>query len=96
MDRPLGGPHRPRVFDGRFSDLELRDLPVIVNGLGDADSSTMRKHLRAGRGPALPLPDPQADPDLQGEPDWSRRRAAWPRWPERLDVAARPSPRRRA
>ncbi len=68
-DRPFSGVHVGRAtFDGRFSDLELRNLPVIVNG----SESGLLDHAYTTYGPdadrLLPLPDTQADPDLQGEP----------------------------
>jgi hypothetical protein len=52
------------VFDGRFSDLELRNLPIVVN----SSASNLLSHAQATYGadarPLLPLPDSQADPDL--------------------------------
>ena len=61
------------VFDGRFSDLELRDLTVpgaLVEGddLQIAWGVEILPHAQATYGPdaqpLLPLPDNQADPDL--------------------------------
>jgi hypothetical protein len=68
-DRPFSGVHVGRAtFDGRFSDLELRNLPVLVGG----SETGLLDHARATYGPdadpLLVLPDAQADPDLQGEP----------------------------
>jgi hypothetical protein len=56
------------VFDGRFSDLELRNLEIAIN-LADAH---LLDHAQNAYGPdalpLLPLPNSQADPDLTGEP----------------------------
>ena len=70
MDRPLSGVHIGRAtFDARFSDLELRNLPIIINN----SETGLLDHARSTYGPdadpLIPLPDPQADPDLQGEPN---------------------------
>ena len=68
------------VFDGRFSDLELRDLLVPAGTLvgkppqllpsGQASAVSLLTHARAAYGPGaqplLPLPDNQADPALSG------------------------------
>ena len=66
------------VFDGRFSDLELRNLLVrelLDNFATDSPpwyATKLLKHAKATYGrdaqPLLPLPDNQADPDLTGEP----------------------------
>jgi hypothetical protein len=68
-DRPFSGVHVGRAtFDGRFSDLELRNLPVIAGG----SETGLLDHARTTYGqdadPLIVLPDAQADPDLQGEP----------------------------
>jgi hypothetical protein len=57
------------VFDGRFSDLELRNLPVPANAFGTLGAATpLLTHAQASYGPdaqpLLPLPASQADPDL--------------------------------
>jgi hypothetical protein len=70
MDRPASGVHIGRAtFDARFSDLELRNLPIIINN----SETGLLDHARSTYGPdadpLIPLPDPQADPDLQGEPN---------------------------
>jgi Tc toxin complex TcA C-terminal TcB-binding domain/ABC toxin N-terminal region/Neuraminidase-like domain/Salmonella virulence plasmid 28.1kDa A protein len=70
MDRPFSGVHIGRAtFDARFSDLELRNLPVIV---GSSEAGLL-DHARSAYGPdadpLITLPDSQADPDLQGEPN---------------------------
>lgn len=70
MDRPFSGVHIGRAtFDARFSDLELRNLPVII---GNSEIGLL-DHARGTYGPdadpLILLGDPQADPDLQGEPN---------------------------
>jgi Tc toxin complex TcA C-terminal TcB-binding domain/Neuraminidase-like domain/Salmonella virulence plasmid 28.1kDa A protein len=70
MDRPSSGVHIGRAtFDARFSDLELRNLNVIV---GSSETGLL-DHARGTYGPdadpLILLPDGQADPDLQGEPN---------------------------
>jgi hypothetical protein len=54
------------VFDGRFSDLELRNLTVLSN----TSAIPLLSHAQAAYGPEaqplLPLADP--DPDIGGEP----------------------------
>jgi len=56
------------IFDGRIGELELRNLPILANGV----QSAMLDHAQSTYGPSaqplLPLPDNQADPDLRGEP----------------------------
>jgi hypothetical protein len=61
------------VFDGRFSDLELRNLDVPGEQVGDTlyvDGLLLHAQNTYGPDaqPLLPLPDSQADPDLTGEP----------------------------
>lgn len=65
------------VFDGRFSDLELRNLPVQdafldFFGVQVPLADPLLTHAQAAYGPdaqpLLPLPDSQADPDLATEP----------------------------
>lgn len=68
-DRPTSAVHVGRaVFDGRFSDLELRNLAVVIN----SSQQQLLTHAQAAYGPdaipLLPLPEPQSDPDLVGEP----------------------------
>lgn len=68
-DRPNSAVQVGRaVFDGRFSDLELRNLNIMVNGT----EQQLLTHAQAAYGPdatpLLPLPDAQSDPDLVGEP----------------------------
>jgi hypothetical protein len=70
MDRPFSGIHIGRAtFDARFSDLELRNLPIIINN----SEVGLLDHARSTYGPdadpLIPLPDAQADPDLQSEPN---------------------------
>ncbi len=67
------------VFDGRFSDLELRNLVVFINGTELRNPTTFNSdvdghlltHAQGTYGPdaqpLLPLPDTQADPNLTGE-----------------------------
>jgi hypothetical protein len=69
------------IFDGRFNDLELRNLPASfqldgtsttpILALNPADSRLFT-HAQSTYGPdaqtLLPLPDAQADPNLTGEP----------------------------
>jgi hypothetical protein len=69
------------VFDGRFSDLELRDLqvpagsyagnPLQLLPVGYNLSVSLLSHAQSTYGPdaqpLLPLPDNQADPDLVGD-----------------------------
>jgi hypothetical protein len=56
------------VFDGRFNDLELRNLAIAVNG----SALGLLAHAQSTYGPdaqpLLPLPASQADPDIVGEP----------------------------
>lgn len=69
MDRPVSGVHIGRAtFDARFSDLELRNLPAIVNGSGTGLLDHARSTYGPDADPLILLPDGQADPDLQGEP----------------------------
>jgi Tc toxin complex TcA C-terminal TcB-binding domain/ABC toxin N-terminal region/Neuraminidase-like domain/Salmonella virulence plasmid 28.1kDa A protein len=68
------------VFDGRFSDLELRNMPVpllsapqnLIAPPGYEEGTSLLTHAHSTYGvdaqPLLPLPDNQADPDLPGEP----------------------------
>ncbi len=68
-DRPTEAVHIGRaIFDARFSDLELRNLPIIV---GNQETGLL-DHARLAYGPdadpLIPLPAAQADPDLQPEP----------------------------
>jgi hypothetical protein len=62
------------VFDGRFSDVELRNLDVIVNG----SVQQLLAHAQSVYGPdALPLlPLSTPDPDLAGEPNLVPRTGA--------------------
>ena len=62
------------VFDGRFSDVELRNLNVIVNG----SIQPLLAHAQSAYGPdALPLlPLSTPDPDLAGEPNLVPRAGA--------------------
>jgi hypothetical protein len=62
------------VFDGRFSDVELRNLDVIVNG----SIQQLLAHAQSTYGPdALPLlPLSTPDPDLPGEPNLVPRAGA--------------------
>ena len=66
------------LFDGRFNDLELRNLPVQDNftnffGTLVPIADGLLAHAQATYGPdaqpLLPLPENQADPDLVGEPN---------------------------
>ena len=81
--------HIGRAFlDGRFSDLELRNLDVPVGKIDDTFLLTgLLDHAQSFYGPdaqpLLPLPDAQADPDLDGRAGPSS--AGWGRSP--------PSPR---
>jgi Tc toxin complex TcA C-terminal TcB-binding domain/Neuraminidase-like domain/Salmonella virulence plasmid 28.1kDa A protein len=56
------------VFDGRFSDLEQRNLEIAVNGT----DTHLLTHAQAAYGPdaqpLLALPEQQSDPDLAPEP----------------------------
>jgi hypothetical protein len=56
------------VFDGRFSDLEQRNLEIAVNGT----DTHLLTHAQSTYGPdaqpLLELPEPQSDPDLAPEP----------------------------
>jgi hypothetical protein len=63
------------VFDGRFSDLELRNLEVPGQALTIPNyfhAVQLLSHAQTTYGPdaqsLLPLPDNQADPNLVGEP----------------------------
>jgi hypothetical protein len=63
------------VFDGRFSDLELRNVQVPGPDSLDPDfpfGVLLLEHAQSTYGPdaqpLLPLPDNQADPDLATEP----------------------------
>lgn len=58
------------VFDGRFSDLELRDLSTLYNGPGDLTMLDILTHAQNRYGPDAQslIPLPSADPDLTGEP----------------------------
>ena len=57
------------VFDGRLSELEQRNLPVLVN----TTVVNLLAHAQSTYGPdalpLLPLPDGEADPNLVGEPN---------------------------
>jgi len=55
------------VFDGRFSDLELRNLDVLVNGGNDQLLTHAHSMYGPDAQPLLPLPDADADPDLPAE-----------------------------
>ena len=64
------------VFDGRFSDLELRNVQVPGPDSVDPDfpfGVPLLEHAQTTYGPdaqpLLPLPDNQADPDLAAEPN---------------------------
>jgi hypothetical protein len=75
--QPNAAVHIGRViFDGRFSDVELRNLPIVVSG----GASNLLSHAQAAYGadaqPLLPLPDSQADPDLATEPGLSPQAGA--------------------
>jgi Tc toxin complex TcA C-terminal TcB-binding domain/Neuraminidase-like domain/Salmonella virulence plasmid 28.1kDa A protein len=70
LDNPSAATHIGRAnFDGRFADLEQRDLPVVVGFI----ETGLLDHARAAYGPdadpLVLLPESQADPDLQGEPN---------------------------
>jgi Tc toxin complex TcA C-terminal TcB-binding domain/Neuraminidase-like domain/Salmonella virulence plasmid 28.1kDa A protein len=68
LDRPFSAVHIGRAnFDGRFADLEQRNLTVFVNG----GVTGLLDHARTTYGPdADPLvPLPTADPDLLSEPN---------------------------
>jgi len=56
------------MFDGRFGDLELRNLPIIISGQADQLLSHAQTTYGPDATPLLPLPDAEADPDLLGEP----------------------------
>ena len=67
LDRPSSAVHIGRAtFDARFSDLELRNLPVVIH----FSESGLLDHSRAAYGPdADPLITlAAADPDIQPEP----------------------------
>lgn len=59
------------AFDGRFSDLELRNLGIPYSGLGDVSMDHLLSHAQQVYGPAaqtlMALTTP--DPDLVGEPN---------------------------
>jgi hypothetical protein len=77
---PMVAVHLGRaVFDGRFSDLELHNLPALLNIVSNSSvfeinpaDSRLLTHAQSVYGPdaqsLLPLPDLQADPNLIGEP----------------------------
>ncbi len=58
------------VFDGRFGDLELRNVATLYNGPGDISMLSLLTHAQQLYGPdaqpLIPLTTP--DPDLAGEP----------------------------
>ena len=56
------------VFDGRFSDLELRNLNIVVGASEFGLLSYAQSAYGPDAQPLLPLPNNQADPDLVGEP----------------------------
>ena len=56
------------VFDGRFNDLELRNLDIVVGGTELSLLSYAQNAYGPDAQPLLPLPTNQADPDLVGEP----------------------------
>jgi hypothetical protein len=56
------------VFDGRFSDLELRNLDIAVNSTKFGLLSYAQRIYGPDTQPLLLLPGNQADPDLFGEP----------------------------
>ena len=56
------------VFDGRFSDLELRNLTIVINGKAAGLLSHSQLTYGPDAQPLLPLPNSQADPDLAPEP----------------------------
>jgi hypothetical protein len=62
------------VFDGRFSDLELRNLDIAVNSTKFGLLSYAQRIYGPDAQPLLPLPGNQADPDLFGEPGRGRAR----------------------
>lgn len=63
-------------FDGRISELEQRNLPVLIN----ANVVPLLAHAQSTYGPdaqpLLPLPDSEADPNLVGEPNLIPRAGA--------------------
>ena len=56
------------VFDGRFNDLELRNLDIVVHASEFGLLSYAQNAYGPDAQPLLPLPNNQADPDLVGEP----------------------------
>jgi hypothetical protein len=58
------------VFDGRFNQLEMRDLTVVLNEEVQSDYLDYAQQMYgADARPLLLLPENQADNDLNGEPD---------------------------
>lgn len=55
------------VFDGRFKDLELRNLSVSVNGNNEYLLTHAQATYGPDAGPLLPLPDAQADPNVPND-----------------------------
>jgi hypothetical protein len=78
IDQTVGVQIGRAIFDGRFSDLELRNLPATINRVAaqpdfsfDPADARLLTHAQTTYGPdaqpLLLLPDTQAEPNLTGE-----------------------------